>query len=152
MFKKTHKEVGKPHVSNTHEEKPQWIEALEANDMKKFAQVLSDNDNLDVVFEGHLGGTLHVNGKWTPLGAACFFDNGSAVTWLLGAGADPYKLFHRQGVSFAPMQYCKEHDKNFGKMYKKKKKQNKKKKSHTLTAYAALNGNKQAVESVGKGH
>lgn len=32
----------------------------------------------------------------------------------LKSGADPHLLFHRQGVSFSPLQYCKDHDKNFG--------------------------------------
>jgi hypothetical protein len=35
------------------------------------------------------------------------------VTLLLSAGAEPHEFFHRAGVGFNAMSYCRSHDKSF---------------------------------------
>ena len=120
------KETGKGRAP---ENKPDWVEALEHNDMVRLGEC-AKNGFHPPIFEGHVS-TLDVNGKvagspgelkrhlffnslqWTPLGLACLLDNGSAVTLLLCQGAGPNEFFHRMGVGFSPMAYCRSHDKSF---------------------------------------
>ena len=113
--------------------KPDWVQALEANDVEAFrlycialslplplspiplllspSIVEARGGRPPPPYEGCLG-ALQVAGRWSALGAACFFDSGEAVEVLLHSRADPDAIFHRLGTSFSAMAYCQKHDKN----------------------------------------
>ena len=101
------KEVGAPRRRVA---KPDWVVAMEEGKLEDLRTAIQAGPLSN--FEGPLG-HLEVNGNWTPLGAACFFDNADAVRLLLGQGnQNPNTSFHRLGTSYSPLAYSKEFDKN----------------------------------------
>ena len=108
MFKKNNRQTIAPLPSRA--DVPLWVAAIEENrvdDLRDFFQ----NHNANEIFNGKIG-TLQVQGNWSPLSTACYFDKGDCVEMLLHLGADIHLQFHRLGVSFSCLVYCKEKDKD----------------------------------------
>jgi hypothetical protein len=90
-LKHASKETGKGRAP---EHKPDWVEALEHNDMVKLGE-LAKNDFHPSIFEGHVT-SLEINGKvsWMCRCATCLFDCPRSfsgrlldlrVCWTMGA-------------------------------------------------------------------
>lgn len=95
--------------SSSEHHRPLWVSAVESGSAEQLRSCwpFDVNDS----WRGRAG-ALQRMGDWTPLALATFCDALEPLVFLLEKGADPNKLFHRQGVSYSPLAYAEAFDKN----------------------------------------